>query len=77
MANYDYMMICPGCGVRDLNLLNYTSLMVIREDIGLFTLTCPNCNEKVSSIQPIPIELFPEVEEAAIKVNAGMGNSKQ
>ena len=41
MANYGYMLDCPACGVRDLNLLNYTGLMVIRSDLGLFTLTCP------------------------------------
>lgn len=73
MANYDYMMVCPHCGMRDLNLLNYSGLMVIRPDLGLFTIDCPNCNEKVSSIQPIPDELMREVVEVADEIGAGMG----
>ena len=74
MANYGYMLDCPACGVRDLNLLNYTGLMVIRSDLGLFTLTCPNCSQKISSIQPIPEELASEVREAAAEIGAGMGS---
>lgn len=73
MANYDYMLICPNCGKRDLNLLNYSALMAVRDDLGLFTLTCPNCNEKVSSIQPIPEELMPELQEVADALGCGMG----
>lgn len=75
MANYGYMLDCPSCGVRDLNLLNYTALMVIRADLGLFTLTCPNCSQKISSIQPIPDELHEEIREAAAEIGAGMGRS--
>ncbi len=73
MAKYDYMMTCPHCGVRDLNLLNYNSLMVLREDLGLFTIACPNCGERVSSIQSIPKELQPEINLAAAEIGAGMG----
>lgn len=73
MANYGYMLDCPACGVRDLNLLNYSALMVIRDDLGLFTLTCPNCNQKISSIQPIPDELMEEVQEVAAEIGCGMG----
>lgn len=75
MANYDYMMVCPNCGMRDLNLLNYSGLMVIRPDLGLFTMDCPNCNEKISSIQPIPEELMGEVTSIADEIGAGMGRS--
>ncbi len=75
MANYDYMMVCPGCGMRDLNLLNYNSLMMLRSDLGLFTITCPNCGSKVSSIQPIPQELRPEIEAVAAEIGAGMGKA--
>lgn len=73
MANYGYMLDCPSCGMRDLNLLNYSALMVIRNDLGLFTMTCPNCSQKVSSIQPIPPELAEEVMEVAAEIGAGMG----
>lgn len=73
MANYDYMLVCPNCGMRDLNLLNYGSLMVIRRDLGLFTIPCPNCGNRVSSIQPIPEELKGEIELAAAEIGAGMG----
>lgn len=73
MANYDNMMNCPNCGMRNLNLLNYSGLMVIRPDLGLFTIDCPNCNEKLSSIQPIPEILHEEVIQIADSIGAGMG----
>ncbi len=73
MANYNYTMVCPGCGMRDLNLLNYNSLMMLRSDLGLFTITCPNCGSKVSSIQSVPAELIPEIEAVAAEVGAKMG----
>lgn len=73
MANYEHMLVCPNCGMRDLNLLNYASLMVIRRDLGLFTIVCPNCSERVSSIQGIPDELVGEIELAATEIGAGMG----
>lgn len=73
MANYGYILDCPSCGMHDLNLLNYSALMVIRKDLGLFTMTCPNCSQKVSSIQSIPPELKEEVDQAALEIGAGMG----
>ena len=75
MANYDYMLVCPSCGLRVLNLLNYGSLMVLRRDLGLFTIECPNCSERVSSIQSIPDELKCEIEAAAVEIGAGMGRA--
>lgn len=74
MAKYDKMMVCPACGMRDLNLDEYVSLLVLKPQLGLFTLQCPSCQAKVSSIQPIPAELEPTVIEAAQKLNAGMGH---
>lgn len=70
MANYEYMLVCPKCGVRDVNLLNYLSLMVIKKDLGLFTVECPNCSEKVSSLQAIPTELEQEVKDIAVEIDA-------
>lgn len=75
MAKYDKMMICPACGMRDLSLLDYVSLMVLKPRVGLFTLQCPSCQAKVTSIQPIPAELEPAITEAAQKLGAGMGHN--
>lgn len=59
--------------MRDLNLLNYSTLMVLKPDMGMFTIECPNCAARVSSIQPIPRELNAEIIEAADEIGAGMG----
>jgi C4-type Zn-finger protein len=64
---------CPSCGDCDLDLMDYDSLMVLKPDLGLFTITCPNCKTKVSSIQVIPEELRPKVLMVAEEVDAGMG----
>lgn len=76
MAKYDHMLFCPSCGTRDLNLANFTSLMVLKDRVGLFTIMCPTCHAKVTSIQAIPDELAPTVAEAAEAVGAGMGHSQ-
>lgn len=47
--------------------------MALRQDLGLFTVECPNCQSKISSIQPIPLQLQKEVIRVANEVNAGMG----
>ncbi len=73
MADYGKMMVCPACGMRDLDLQSYASLLVLRPHVGLFTLECPSCQAKVTSIQAIPTELDATVSEAAKKLNAGMG----
>ena len=74
MANYEKMLVCPSCGMRDLNLHDYVSLLVLKPRVGLFTLQCPSCQSKVSSIQAIPADLEPAVTEAAQRLNAGMGH---
>lgn len=58
--------------MRDLNLLNYNGLIVIRPNVGFFTLICPNCNARFSSIQPLPEEIIAEVNEVANEIDAGM-----
>lgn len=75
MTNYDEIMVCPSCGTRDLNLRNYSSLLVLKEKVGLFTLVCPSCNAKVSSIQPIPDDLDDSIANAAAMLSAGMGHT--
>lgn len=73
MDNVQTTMVCPSCGAATLNLFEYNSLMALRLDLGLFTIECPNCKAKISSIQPIPLQLQKEVVRTAAEVNAGMG----
>ncbi len=75
MADYSNVLICPSCSQRDLNLLNYSSLMVLKPDLGLFTIACPTCSAHISTIQPIPAELKDRVLDAAHRVGAGMGKA--
>ena len=75
MADYTNVLMCPSCGKRDLNLANYTTLMVLKPDLGLFTIACPNCAAHVSTMQPIPDALKESVHCAAVEVGAGMGKA--
>ena len=34
---------CPACGADDVDVRSYESLMALRSDLALFTLTCPHC----------------------------------
>ncbi|HIT46093.1 MAG TPA: UDP-N-acetylmuramoylalanyl-D-glutamate--2,6-diaminopimelate ligase [Candidatus Aphodovivens excrementavium] len=65
-------VVCPACGAQDLDVCRYDTMMVLRSDLALFTLTCPTCGTKVSSLQRIPLQLREEVRFAAIEVGAGM-----
>lgn len=64
---------CPACGATDLDVCDYDSMIVIGGDLAMFSVTCPHCAAKVSSVQPIPLQLREEVRYAAIEVGAGMG----
>ena len=64
---------CPACGASDLDVCCYDSMMVVRADLAMFTLRCPSCGAKVSSMQTIPSQLRDEVRFAAIEVGAGLG----
>ncbi len=66
-------LACPSCGARDLDLHDYESMMVLRENLALFSLRCPHCAAAVSSLQPVPADMREEVLFAAIEVGAGMG----
>ena len=59
---------CPACGADDVE-----SLMALRSDLALFTLTCPHCAARISALLTIPPELREEVVFAAIELGAGMG----
>lgn len=64
---------CPTCGATDLDLCSYESMMVLRPNLALFSLTCPHCSTRLSSLQPIPAALRDEVMFTAIELGAGMG----
>ncbi|MBQ3106290.1 MAG: UDP-N-acetylmuramoylalanyl-D-glutamate--2,6-diaminopimelate ligase [Eggerthellaceae bacterium] len=64
-------LACPACGNAFLDVCKYDSMMVVRADLALFTLTCPNCGSKVSTLHGIPEALRDEVRFAAIEIGAG------
>lgn len=67
-------LVCPYCAGSQLSLLNYESLMVLRKDVGLFSLRCPACGNKTTLLRRIPSSLHEEIEFAAIEMGAGMGH---
>lgn len=71
-----YSFVCPHCASRRLNMLDYESLMVLRSDLGLFTIHCPSCGKKTSLLRPIPSCLSDEVAHAAQQADAGMGHKR-
>ncbi len=71
-----HTLACPSCGASDLDLRSYDSMMVLRSDIALFSLRCPHCAAKISTLQPIPACLQDEVRCAALEIGAGMGSTK-
>ncbi|MFR5091891.1 MAG: UDP-N-acetylmuramoylalanyl-D-glutamate--2,6-diaminopimelate ligase [Adlercreutzia equolifaciens] len=48
---------CPACGADDVDVRSYESLMALRSDLALFTLTCPHCAARISALLTIPPEL--------------------
>lgn len=66
-------LTCPACGATDLDVCEYDSMMVLSKDAALFSLRCPQCGAKVSSVHAIPVQLREEVKFAAIEIGAGMG----
>ena len=64
---------CPACGADDVDVRSYESLLALRSDLALFTLTCPHCAARISALLTIPPELREEVVFAAIELGAGMG----
>lgn len=68
-----YELSCPACHARGLDVRSYESMMVLHPNIALFTVRCPSCDTRVSSLQPIPASLRDEVDFAAIELHAKMG----
>lgn len=71
-----YSFICPHCAGSRLNMLDFESLMVLRPDLGMFTIKCPSCLQKTSMLRPIPQCMSAEIEKAAEETGAGMGNKR-
>lgn len=72
----DNHLTCPSCNEPDLDLTDYESMMVLNKDTALFTLECPHCAQKISSVCTIPSHLREEVLFAALELGAGMGGEK-
>ena len=66
---------CPRCASSELCLTDYESMIVITLDYAMFTLRCPQCGARVSSVSEIPDQMRDEVQFAAIEVGAGMGRN--
>ena len=64
---------CPNCGAEGLDLHGYESMIVVTPEAALFTVRCPHCATRVSSLRAIPADMLDEVQFAAIEVGAGMG----
>lgn len=64
---------CPQCRAEGLDVHEYESMIVITESHALYTLRCPVCGARISSVRPIPQDMIDEVNYAAIEVGAGMG----
>lgn len=67
-----HTLTCPACGAH-LDVCSYAAMLVVRADLALFSLQCPQCQKSVSALHPIPQQLRDEVRFAAIEVGAGMG----
>ena len=69
----DARMQCPKCASDQIDVLKYESMVVLSRDHALFTMHCPACSARVSTVQEIPEQLLEDVRMAAREVGAGMG----
>ncbi len=67
------MMRCAKCGCTDFDLMRYESLMVLSTTRALFSLRCPHCGARVTSVCAIPAELRETIDSVAREMDAGMG----
>ena len=67
------VVTCETCGSTDFDLHDYCSIMVLSPERALFTLECPKCGTKVTTLSPIPQDMRSGIVAAARKMNAGMG----
>jgi len=64
---------CPQCAAPIIDVRDYESMIVVSRGHALFTMRCPACSARVSTLAAIPSELLADVETAALEVGAGMG----
>lgn len=63
-------LACPSCSAAQLDVRTCDSMMALKADLALFSLRCPTCGARVSSIQPIPESLRAELRAAAQELGA-------
>lgn len=63
-------LACPSCSASHLDVRSSDSVMALKADLALFTLRCPTCGTRISSIQPIPDNLRAELRAAAVELGA-------
>lgn len=63
-------LACPSCSAAQLDVRSSDSIMALKADLALFSLRCPTCGTRISSIQPIPESLRAELHAAAVEVGA-------
>ena len=67
---------CPVCGNARVALSSYDSLLVLRKDFALFSLVCPNCSTRFSTVREIPDQLKEEVYFATVQIGTGWGTNE-
>ena len=63
-------LACPACSASRLDMRDCESMMALRGNLALFSVRCPTCSARISTIQPIPVEMRGEFMAAAKKVGA-------
>lgn len=64
---------CPACQFERVSVCSYDSMMMLKADTALFSLRCPECGARISTLQTIPDQLHDEIVLAAAESGAGMG----
>lgn len=70
------LLECPHCRKAAIDLHGYESMIVVAQGFALFTLKCPACGTRVSSMHEIPTDMREAVRCAALEVGAGMGHAE-
>lgn len=65
---------CARCSSTEFDLHDFETMMVLCEQLALFTLRCPYCGSHVAAVCVIPEDMLPMVRSAALEVGAGMGH---
>ncbi|MBR5258914.1 MAG: UDP-N-acetylmuramoylalanyl-D-glutamate--2,6-diaminopimelate ligase [Eggerthellaceae bacterium] len=63
-------LACPACSATTLDVHDCESMMALGANTALFSLRCPTCGARISSIQPVPADMHGELYDAAVRVGA-------